>query len=411
MRVLIVGGGIAGISAAAALAPHADVTVVEAEATLTHHTTGRSAALYFENYGAAAIRPLSRASRPYLESPATGLVDGPLLSPRGGLTVAADDELDELERLHGEGIAGGTVVERLDTAEAIALSPVLRPEAVAAALWEPEAADIDVAGLHQSMVRAARRHGAEIHLRTRFHDGAHHGSGWTARTGDGTWEGDVVVDAAGAWGDEVAVACGVEPVGLTPMRRTAFMVAGDDRWAATPMVIDARHSWYVRPDGSQVLCSLAEENPCHPCDPRPDELDVALAIERINAATTLAIRSVRSAWCGLRTFAPDRVMVIGPDPAIPGFVWLVGQGGTGIQTAPAAGRLAASLALGEAVPDDLLEAGVDTAALGPARLRAPTVAWDPAVATVPDAELRTRSVSPEDPLAAGGGAVDRARAR
>jgi D-arginine dehydrogenase len=370
MRVLVVGGGIAGVSAAAALAPHAEVTLVETEASLVYHTTGRSAALYFENYGERAIRPLSRASRPYLEQHPGDLVDAPLLSPRGGLTIAAEGAVERLDRIHAEGVATGTVVERLTTAQAIALSPVLRPEAVAAALWEPEAADIDVAGLHQSMVRAARRHRADILTRSELLGAARGASGWTARIGDATWQGDAIVDAAGAWGDVVAGRCGVDPVGLTPMRRTAFMVAGDERLAGTPMVIDAHHEWYFKPDGSQILCSLAEESPTEPGDPRAEELDVALAIERINEATTLDIRSVRSAWCGLRTFAPDRVMVVGPDPAARGFVWLVGQGGTGIQTAPAAGRLAAAAVLGEPVPDDLLAAGVDAGALGPGRLRA-----------------------------------------
>ncbi len=372
MRALVVGGGIAGVSAAAALAPHAHVTLVETEASLAYHTTGRSAALYFENYGEPAIRPLSRASRSYLQDPPDELVEAPLLSPRGGLTIAAEGAIERLDRIHAEGVATGTVVERLTTAQAIARSPVLRPEAVAAALWEPEAADIDVAGLHQTMVRAARRHGADILTSTELVAAEPGESGWTATVGGSVWHGDAIVDAAGAWGDVVADRCGVDPVGLTPMRRSAFMVAGEERLAGTPMVIDAHHEWYFKPDGSQILCSLSEENPTGPCDARVDELDVALAIERINEATTLDIRSVRSAWCGLRTFAPDRVMVIGADPGTSGFVWLVGQGGTGIQTAPAAGRLAAAAVLGEPVPDDLLAAGVDVEALGPGRLRSVT---------------------------------------
>ena len=267
-----------------------------------------------------------------------------------------------------EGLTLGTVVEPLSTDEAVARCPMLRPEAVAAALWEPEAADIDVAGLHQSMVRAASRAGARIVTGAELRAAERTPSGWRAQIGDTTWDGDVIIDAAGAWGDVVAARCGVPPVGLTPLRRTAFIVPGDEAWARWPMVVEVGHGWYFKPDGTQLLCSPAEEQPCDPCDPRPDEADVALAIERIKAATTLAIRTVSSAWTGLRTFVGDRSMVIGPDPAVPGFLWLVGQGGTGIQTAPAAGRLAAALALGEPTPPDLLEAGVDAAALGPARL-------------------------------------------
>lgn len=368
----MVGGGIAGVSVAAALAPHAEVTLVETEASLAYHTTGRSAALYFENYGAVPIRPLSRASRAYLEHPPEDLVDAPLLSPRGALTVADTNGLVALDETLDEGLALGTVVERLTTGEAVALCPALRPEAAVAALWEPEAADIDVAGLHQSMVRAARRAGTEIVTSAELHRADHDGAGWTARVGDATWRGEVIVDAAGAWGDVVAARCGVDPVGLTAMRRTAFMVVGDKAWTGWPMVVEAGHGWYFKPDGTQLLCSLAEENLCEPCDPRPEEIDVALAIDRINGATTLGIRSVRSSWTGLRTFAPDRTIVIGADPDVPGFVWLVGQGGTGIQTAPAAGRLAAAAARNVPIPDDLLEAGVDAASLSPTRFAALT---------------------------------------
>lgn len=370
VRVLVVGGGIAGVSVAAALAPHAAVTLVETEGSLAYHTTGRSAALYFENYGTPATRPLSRASLHYLRNPPPALVDAPLLAPRGALTVAAADGLDLLEATHAEGISLGTTVERLTTEAALSLCPALRPESVAAALWEPEAADIDVAGLHQSMVRAARGGGVEILTGTELAGARRDGSGWTARVGDTLWRGGVIVNAAGAWGDVVADRCGVEPVGLTPMRRTAFMVHGEAAWAGWPMVVEVGHRWYFKPDGAQLLCSPAEENACEPGDPRPEEMDVALAIDRINQATTLAIRTVRSSWTGLRTFATDRTMVIGPDPDHSGLVWLVGQGGTGIQTAPAAGRLAAALALDLPIPGDLVDAGVDVAALSPSRFAA-----------------------------------------
>ncbi|MBA2336889.1 MAG: FAD-binding oxidoreductase [Acidimicrobiia bacterium] len=367
MRVLVVGGGIAGVSVAAALAPHAAVTLVETEGSLAYHTTGRSAALYFENYGTPATRPLSRASLGYLRDPPPVLVDAPLLAPRGALTVAAADGLDRLEATYVEGTALGTTVERLTAEEAVSLCPALRPGSVAAALWEPEAADIDVAGLHQSIVRAGRGGGVEILTGTELAGAQRDGSGWTARMGDTVWRGDVIVNAAGAWGDVVAGRCGVEPVGLIPMRRTAFMVPGEPAWAAWPMVVEVGHRWYFKPDGTQLLCSPAEENACEPCDPRPAEIDVALAIDRINQATTLAIRTVRSSWTGLRTFAADRTMVIGPDADCPDFVWLVGQGGTGIQTAPAAGRLAAALALDRPIPGDLVDAGIDVAALSPSR--------------------------------------------
>ena len=372
MRILVVGGGIAGAGVAAALAGRGDVTLVEQEPTLAFHTTGRSAALFFENYGAPPIRPLSRASRTFLEDPPPGSVDHPLLSPRGALIVGSDDDRVALDLEFEDGFSGVSGVQRLDGRGARAICPALRPEAVTDAVWEPGAADIDVAGLHQAFVRLLRRGGGDVMLGAELRSGAHGANGWRVelvdREGMGsTWEGEVVVDAAGAWADVVAERCGIRPVGLQPMRRTAFMVPGSAASSAWPLVAEVRHRWYFKPDGEQVLCSLADETPSDPCDARPEELDVALAIDRINTATTLDIRHVRSSWAGLRTFAPDRSMVIGPDPEVPEFVWLAGQGGTGIQTAPAAGRLAAAVALGEAIPDDLLSTGCDVAALSPQR--------------------------------------------
>jgi D-arginine dehydrogenase len=183
-------------------------------------------------------------------------------------------------------------------------------------------------------------------------------------------EAGVVVNAAGAWGDRIAGLAGIAPIGLRPLRRTAFMVPGDSAYADLPFIVDADEDFYFRPDGSQFLCSPAEEVPDAPGDPRPRETDVAQAIERINAAAELAIRTVRSQWTGLRTFSPDRAMVIGFEPYRPGFFWLVGQGGTGIQTSPGAADLAASLIRGDELPEPLVAAGVDVTALSPNRYRA-----------------------------------------
>jgi D-arginine dehydrogenase len=372
LRILVVGGGIGGVAAAHFLTPDCDVTVVEKERSLAHHTTGRSAALFFENYGAGPIRPLSKGSRPFLESPPADLTEHPLLSPRGALTIAAEPDLDDLERILEEGLATGTVVERIDTRRVRELCDVVRPEAAAGGLWEPHAADIDVAGLHQIFVRGTRSRGGELRTNTEVHSAVHHDGGWRVDLGETSWEGDLIVDAAGAWGDVLAERCGVEPIGLRPLRRTAFMVGGTAQSSAWPLVVEVHHSFYFKPDGEQLLCSLSDETLSPPCDARPEEIDVALAIDRITTATTLDIRHVRSQWAGLRTFAPDRSMVIGRDPSQPAFVWLVGQGGTGIQTAPAAGRLAAALALDRTVPDDLDALGLDPSMLSAARFR-PTV--------------------------------------
>lgn len=340
--VLVVGGGIAGIGAAAALA-EAGVTVVlaERETTLTHHTTGRSAALWIRDYGGSAVRRLALASRAELE---------PFLNPRTMLIVARHDQLDSLDRHHREAVAAGSPATRLTSGEAVEVAPLLRSDVIAGAVRHDGSADIDVAALHEDLRRRARSHGARIETAWPVVAAEPTPAGrWQVRTPRLTIDAGVVLDAAGAWGDEVAVSAGVSIIGLQPLRRTIFTVAGtphtagSDRW---PAVIDVDEQWYVKPEGPQFLCSPADETPSAPCDARAEELDVALGIERVNRHTTLNVRAVRSTWAGLRTFAPDRNLVIGPDPAHPGWFWLVGQGGFGIQTAPAAGRLAAALITG-----------------------------------------------------------------
>lgn len=368
--VLVVGGGIAGVAAAHFLTGRGrSVVLVEQETTLAYHATGRSAALFVENYGHPVVRPLTRGGRSFFRDPPAGLVDAPLLGPRGFLTVARPDQLDRLEADARRGESEGTILRRLTPQEAAGLVPVLRSGELAGAVWEPEAADIDVATLHQAFVRGIRRNGGEIRAGSPVTALERRPQGWAATAGGERIEAHVVVDAAGAWCDVVAGLAGVAPMGLVPKRRTAFMAPGRSEWQTWPFVAGAEHDWYFKPDGAQLLCSPGDETPSPPCDARPDELDVAVAIERINEATTLGIRTVRSAWAGLRTFAADGGMVIGFDEAAEGFFWLAGQGGTGIQTAPAAGRLAAGLVVDGVAPGDLLDLGLDLAALSPAGRR------------------------------------------
>ena len=369
MRVAVIGGGIAGVAAAANLAPYSKVTLLEAESSLAYHTTGRSAAIFLINYGGEAARPLAAASLDFLENPPPAFVEAPLLASRGVLWVADEAHLADLDEVADTGRDAGAGSVRVDADEALALVDRLDPRYVAGAIWEPVASDIDVAGLHQAFVRMARSEGAEILTDSRVVGVSTSHDVWTVRTEDRVFECDAVVNAAGAWGDHLAALGGIEPVGLAPMRRTAFMVPGSEAFARWPLVVDAGEEFYFRPDGVQLLCSLAEEVPDDPGDPRPRIEDVALAIERINNATTLDIRTVSSEWTGLRTFAPDRHLVIGEEPAAPGFFWLVGQGGMGIATAPAYGALVASQVRGEPVPDHLTAAGVDPSITHPARFR------------------------------------------
>ncbi len=371
----MIGGGIAGTSAASALAAHPEqphVVLLEAEDQLAHHTTGRSAAQLVENYGAEPIRPLTRASVPFLRQHEYEFWDQPVLSPQALMMLGRADQDRLISAMLADGQAANPTVTEISVAEAAQLFPPLRTDVTARVILEPESSNIDVAGLQQGYVRRFRSLGGEIALSTRVDSafptpGA---SGWTVETTEGNREVDLVVNAAGAWGDQVASRAGVAPVGLTPKRRTAFMIASawedSTSWA---MLHDAESTFYIKPDGPQFLCSPADETPSEPMDAKPFEEDIAIAIDRINAVTTMDIRSVRSSWAGLRTFTADRSMVIGPDPEHPSFIWCVGQGGTGIQTSPAASQLLADLTLGDGPSAMFDGVGLDLEGLTPDRLR------------------------------------------
>lgn len=387
-EVVVVGGGMAGASVAFELAAGgAEVVLLEAEEQLAQHTTGRSAAAYLPAYGNEVVRGLTRASRADFDRLADRLDLPPLLSPRPLLWVADDEARAGLDAQ----LAEVPSLREVSAEEALALCPVLRPEAVAAAAVEDEAMDIDVMGLHGGYVRGLRAHGGRVCRSARVHALEPQGEWWRVsagppggaggRGGSGSGAGAPVevraralVDAAGAWADQVAAAAGVAPVGLAPLRRTIFtspvpagpVEGGIGSW---PLVVDAAERWYFKPEGQQLLVSLADETPQEPGDARPEEADVALALDRVNAATTLGLRSVQAAWAGLRTFAPDRTPVAGPEPGRPGFCWLAGQGGYGIQLAPALARTTAALLGHEPLPADVAAEGVTAGDLSPARFR------------------------------------------
>lgn len=366
--VVVIGGGIAGVSAAAHLAPHRSVVLVEAEANLAHHTTGRSAAQYLENYGGPVNRALTLGSRAFFEAPPDGTTDAPLLTPRPFLAVGGPDDIEALESHAAEGAALVPSIHLVSGEEAVERCPVLRPDRVVAGVLEPDACDIDVMALHQCFVRLARRAGAELRTAAAVTSLVRAGSGWSVGTTDGEIGTEVVVNASGAWADRVAGLAGVRPVGASPLRRTAFTVSAPGASHEWPLVYVIDETLYFKPEaGGQVLVSPADETPDAAGDARPEELDVALAIDRLNALTTLDVRHVRSSWAGLRTFVADRDPVLGPDDAEPTFVWMVGQGGTGIQTAPASGRLLASLVVDGVVPDDLAALGLGVASVGAGR--------------------------------------------
>lgn len=353
--VAIVGAGMAGASLAAEIASHASVLLLEAEDQPGYHATGRSAAFWSETYGGPLVQPLTTASRPLLERPDAGFSERPFLTPRGAIHLADQAGEAALDRLLSDFRGSNVELQPLGPAELGRLLPQLRPGWNQAVL-EPSCADIDVAALHAAFLRQARRSGAELATRARVTEiGRIHGA-WRLTAGGRGYQAALLVNAAGAWADELALLANVRSLGIRPYRRTMLQVAVDPPAPADlPLVIDARERFYFKPEaGGRLWLSPHDETPCRPCDSAPEEIDTAVAIDRLERATEWRVKRIERRWAGLRTFAPDRRPVYGFAPEAPGFFWCAGQGGFGIQTAPAAAKLAASLLLGRP-PDPTVE--------------------------------------------------------
>lgn len=364
---LIIGGGMAGASCGYFLADDAEVVLLEREEQPGYHTTGRSAALFYESYGNAVIRRITRASRDFLESPPDGFTSGPILSPRGMLTVATEALAARLDAAAGQG--GGPRTEPVEGDALFELAPFLRRDRIVRGVYEPDAMDIDVNALLHGFLRGMRAKGGRVAVDAEVQSLNRNGPVWRVETRAGRFEAPVVINAAGAWCDTLAALAGLPPVGLVPKRRTAFTFdppAGADI-AGWPGVDLCDESWYVIASGGRILGSPADETPSAPCDAQPDEYDVAVAVDRIQTDTTFEIRRLASRWAGLRSFVADKSPVVGFDPQGDGFLWLAGQGGYGIQTSAGMGRLSASLALGRGVPTDLAALGLTAADVAPDR--------------------------------------------
>jgi D-arginine dehydrogenase len=366
---LVIGGGMAGVSIAYELAADRRVGLLDMEGTLAYHTTGRSAAMFLETYGGPVVRALARASRAFLTDP-PDIVESGLLTPRPMLYTGRRGRGDAVRTLWRDVSRLVPNLELVDPSDLPRVQPLLRPEQVELALLEPGANEIDVHALHQGYVRGLRRRGGSVLTSAPVRSADARGDRWTITDGAGrTWWAPVVVNAAGAWADDVAALFGARSIGLRPLRRTAFMVdapEGCDQ-ADRPMIADVDDTFYVKPERGQLLCSPADETPQPPGDARPDELEIARAIDVINETTTLDVRHVRSSWAGLRSFVADRSPVVGRDPAVEGLFWVAGQGGFGIQIAPALARSGAALVRGEALPDDVASAGLTADDLAPDR--------------------------------------------
>jgi D-arginine dehydrogenase len=369
-EVLIIGAGMAGASAAYFLAPHCKVVVLERESQPGYHATGRSAAMYCETYGNAAVRALTTASKPFYFDPPPGFADVPLVTARGSLSVGTASDEDALRAAWEELLTLVPNVQWWTQDQILQRVPVLRPEFAHCGVFEPDAMDMDVHAIHQGFLRGAKANGVQLVCSTGVHHLQHTPQGWRVETSTGSFLAPIVVNAAGAWCDAVAQLAGVAPVGLIPKRRTAFTTSAPEgcEIGSWPLVIDAKESFYFKPDAGVLLMSPANEDPVSPQDVQPEELDVAVAVDRIETATTLQIRQVRRKWAGLRSFVADKTPVVGFAADVPGFFWLAGQGGYGIQTAPAMGELAAALVRGMPVPHAMAALGVQAQALSAKRL-------------------------------------------
>ena len=371
--VLVVGAGIAGAAAAYALteaAPDLRLLVVEREDAPGYHSTGRSAAFFVETYGGPVVRALTRGSRGFLESPPHGFSDQPLLTARGALHVARTDQREAAEALYDQCRRLTPDIEMLDAASVRQMQPALRQGYAVCGVYEPDARDIDVHALHQGYLHGMRAGGGHLMTDADVLALQRIGDGWRIETRAGPITAGIVIDAAGAWADEVAGLAGLPPLGLQPMRRTAltFDPPADTRFRGWPVTLDASEQFYFRTEAGRILLSPADETPMPPCDVQPEDLDVALAVDRLERATTLTVERVTHKWAGLRSFYPDRTPVVGMDPRAPGFVWLAGQGGYGIMTSPAMGRIAAALVLGKPIPAEFADLGLTADALAPDRL-------------------------------------------
>ncbi|WP_033287680.1 NAD(P)/FAD-dependent oxidoreductase [Amycolatopsis jejuensis] len=365
--VLIIGGGIAGVSLAYELAADRAVGVLEREPALAAHATGRSAATFVESLGDGQIRGLTRASRVFYESPPLPFGQQ-LLRPMALLLTAVPGRAEVLQRMQAEIRIGSPDVRLVDDKEVRELNPLLRPGYAELALFEPDAMEIDVHAVHQGYVQGLRQRNGIIRTRAKVVSLVRRGPVWTVTDAAGeSYEAPVVVNAAGAWVDGVARLAGAAPIGVRPLRRTIFLVSGPGDVTGVPLTADVDEEFYFKPEGGHLLCSPADETPMAPCDARPDEVAIARGLDAINEATVLNVRHVRNSWAGLRSFAPDGHPVVGFDERADGLFWFAGQGGFGVQTAPALARLGAAVLRGEAVPADVAAAGVSLDLVGAGR--------------------------------------------
>jgi D-arginine dehydrogenase len=366
---IVIGAGIAGASVAYELAAQDSAVLLEMESAPGYHATGRSAAIMSENYGPALWSRLVTGSRTFLEAPPAGFTDVPLVSPRGALFLARADERDALLQQDEEMRRRGAAVEVMAARDALRLCPVLRAETFAYALYEPDCMDIDTNALMAGYLRGFRARGGSLFTDARAEKIKHANGRWTVSTPKGVFEAPILVNAAGGWARQVAEMAGLPERNIVPFRRTAVTFDPPESCdiRTWPITFDVAETFYFKPEAGRIMVSPVDMAPSEPCDAQADELEVAIAVDRIQRYTTMPVRTIRHKWGGLRTFAPDHEPVIGPDPAAPSFIWLAGQGGNGVMGGAAAARLTASLATRGTVPEDLSRLGITGENVSPTR--------------------------------------------
>jgi D-arginine dehydrogenase len=368
--IAIIGGGIAGASLAHFVSGARSVLLLEREAFHGYHASGRSAAEFTRRFHSPLVGKLAAASAEFLMNAPQGFSDAPLLTPRGNLLVADAEKAAHLQDIFRQESASGGEILMQSMDEALARVPFLDPDFVKAAFYDPDCHDVEAESLLQGFVRSARRQGAEVRTGCEVLSAKHIGGSWKIATSLGVFSAKNLVNASGAWADQIASACGVKPLGIVPYRRTAISVNLPEgiNASALPEVNEIDEVWYFKPDAGRLLVSPSDATESEPCDAQPEDLDVAYAVYYLEEATTLTVTSVAHKWAGLRTFAPDRLPVVGFDKNEPAFFWLAGQGGYGIQSSPALGDYAACLLQSNPLSDGLRSAGLTGLEFAPRRL-------------------------------------------
>ncbi len=366
---VVIGAGMAGASAAFELAAQSCVLLIEAEQHPGYHSTGRSAALFTRNYGTPLVRRINALSEPFFHAPPDGFTDGPLLHPRGALAVAGPGDEARLDAVIKASTSSNPVVE-MSPKDVLAMVPFLRPERVSRAAYEEGVADIDVAALLKSYLKGFKKRGGQVVTGAPVTALKHEADTWAVTTAKGTYRAKTVINAAGAWADEIGALAGASRIGLVAKRRTAIIVDAPtgDPVNALPCIDFASNDAYVKPEAGKLMASPGDATPTTPQDAQPDEMDVAVLADWIERETLITVRRIAHKWAGLRSFVADESPVVGRDTTVANFVWLAGQGGYGIMMAPALARAVASLCLDHRLPRDFVRSQFTIDDLGPMRL-------------------------------------------